>query len=83
MIFLKFFFPLPFFSFLNIFFLFNVKRHGQIVDWRYINILLLLLLLLLLLNYPDENVIKQLLHASTMRSSRYEALGKFGERSRS
>ena len=62
-------------------FLFNVKRHGQIVDWRYINILLLLLLLLL--NYPDENVIKQLLHASTMRSSRYEALGKFGERSRS
>ena len=26
-----------------------------------------------------ENVIKQLVHTSAVRSSRYEALGKFGE----
>ena len=26
-----------------------------------------------------ENVIKQLVHTSSVRSSRYEALGKFGE----
>ena len=30
-----------------------------------------------------ENVIKQLVHTSAVRSSRYEALGKFGEHSRS
>ena len=30
-----------------------------------------------------ENVIKQLIHESAVRSSRYEALGKFGEHSRS
>ena len=30
-----------------------------------------------------ENVIKQLVLTSAVRSSRYEALGKFGERSRS
>ena len=30
-----------------------------------------------------ENVIKQLVHMSAVRSSRYEALGKFGEHSRS
>ena len=35
------------------------------------------------LNYRIENVIKQLVHASAVRSSRYEALGKFGEHSRS
>ena len=29
-----------------------------------------------------ENVIKQLVHTSSMRSSKYEALGKFGEHSR-
>ena len=28
-----------------------------------------------------ENVIKQLIHESAVRSSRYEALGKFGEHS--
>ena len=28
-----------------------------------------------------ENVIKQLVHTSSVRSSRYEALGKFGEHS--
>ena len=33
--------------------------------------------------YLVENVIKQLVHASAVRSSRYEALGKFGEHSRS
>ena len=30
-----------------------------------------------------ENVIKQLVHMSAVRSSIYEALGKFGEQSRS
>ena len=30
-----------------------------------------------------ENVIKQLVHTSAVGSSRYEALGKFGEHSRS
>ena len=30
-----------------------------------------------------ENVIKQLVHMSAVCSSRYEALGKFGEHSRS
>ena len=30
-----------------------------------------------------ENVIKQLVHTSAVRSLRYEALGKFGEHSRS
>ena len=30
-----------------------------------------------------ENVITQLVHMSAVRSSRYEALGKFGEHSRS
>ena len=30
-----------------------------------------------------ENVIKQLVHTSAVRSSRYEAPGKFGEHSRS
>ena len=35
------------------------------------------------LNYRVENVIKQLVHESAVRSSRYEALGKFGEHSRS
>ena len=30
-----------------------------------------------------ENGIKQLVHTSAVRSSRYEALGKFGEHSRS
>ena len=30
-----------------------------------------------------ENVIKQLVHTSAVRSSKYEALGKFGEHSRS
>ena len=35
------------------------------------------------LNHQVENVIKQLVHTSAVRSSRYEALGKFGEHSRS
>ena len=30
-------------------------------------------------NYRVENVIKQLIHASAVHSSRYEALGKFAE----
>ena len=30
-----------------------------------------------------ENVIKQLVHMSAVHSTRYEALGKFGEHSRS
>ena len=30
-----------------------------------------------------QNVLKQLIHMSAVRSSRYEALGKFGEHSRS
>ena len=29
-----------------------------------------------------ENVVKQLVHTSAMRSSRYEAIGKFGEHER-
>ena len=33
------------------------------------------------LHYRVENVIKQLVHESAVRSSRYEALGKFGEHS--
>ena len=33
--------------------------------------------------YCVENVIKQLVHESAVRSSRYEALWKFGEHSRS
>ena len=33
-------------------------------------------------NYLVENVIKQLIHASAVRSSRYEARGKFGEHER-
>ena len=33
------------------------------------------------LNHRVENVIKQLVHTLAMRSSRYEALGKFGEHS--
>ena len=32
--------------------------------------------------HPVENVIKQLVHTSCVRSSRYEALGKFKEHSR-
>ena len=35
------------------------------------------------LNHRVENVIKELVHTSAVRSSRYEALGKFGEHSRS
>ena len=34
-------------------------------------------------NYRVENVIKQLIHASAVHSSRHEALGKFAEHSRS
>ena len=34
-------------------------------------------------NHRVDNVIKQLVHTSAVRSSRYEALGKFGEHSRS
>ena len=34
-------------------------------------------------NYLVENVIKQLVLESAVRSSRYEVLGKFGEHSRS
>ena len=34
------------------------------------------------LHYRVENVIKQLVHESAVHSSRYEALGKFGEHSR-
>ena len=33
-------------------------------------------------NHRVENVIKQLVHTSAVRSSRYEALGKFGEHER-
>ena len=33
-------------------------------------------------NHRVENVIKQLVHTSAVRSSRYEASGKFGERER-
>ena len=33
-------------------------------------------------NHRVENVIKQLVHTSAVRSSRYKALGKFGEHSR-
>ena len=35
------------------------------------------------LNHWIENVIKQLVHTSAVCSSRYEALGKFGEHTRS
>ena len=35
------------------------------------------------LNYHVENVIKQLVHTSALRSLRYEKPGKFGEHSRS
>ena len=35
------------------------------------------------LNHWVENVIKQLVHTSAVCSSRYEALGKFGEHTRS
>ena len=35
------------------------------------------------LNDRVENVIKQLVHVSAVRLLRYEALGKFGEHSRS
>ena len=35
------------------------------------------------LNYGIENALKQLVHVSVGHSSRYEALGKFGEHSRS
>ena len=36
-----------------------------------------------LVKLPCLNVIKQLVHESAVRSSTYEALGKFGEHSRS
>ena len=42
-----------------------------------------ILTLLQHLNHWVENVTKQLVHVSAVRSLRYEALGKFGEHSRS